>query len=234
MQGGYPPQGPGQFGGGGMPPGGGGGGMHGGGGMPPGGGGYGQPPNPYGGYGAPPPMHGGGMPMAPMGAGPHAPYGVDPVSGLPFSDKSKVIAGILQLLLGGFGAGRFYTGHTGLAIAQIAVTWITCGVGVIWPIVGSVDAHGQVPDAEAAPPRRHLTSLGPSSEGSQSTSPRAHAAPSRRPPRHPQSARCAISGGAWKKAFRSGSLYARSRGPRRHLDRPPAQLDVSAIGVTLR
>lgn len=121
----------------------------------PGGGGYGQPPNPYGGYGAPPPpMHGGGMPMAPMGAGPHAPYGVDPVTGLPFSDKSKVIAAILQFLLGSFGAGRFYTGHIGLAIGQIAAVWLTCGIGILWPVIdGVMMLTGKVTDAQGRPLR---------------------------------------------------------------------------------
>ena len=68
------------------------------------------------------------------------------------SDKSKLVAGLLGILLGGFGAGRFYTGHTGLAIGQIAATWLTCGFGVIWPIVdgvlilvkGGTDAQGRI------------------------------------------------------------------------------------------
>jgi TM2 domain-containing membrane protein YozV len=62
-----------------------------------------------------------------------------------------MIAGLLQILLGGFGAGRFYTGHTGLAIGQIAATWLTCGLGGIWPLVdgimilvnGGTDAQGR-------------------------------------------------------------------------------------------
>lgn len=69
---------------------------------------------------------------------PQAPYGVDPRSGLPYSEKQKMVAGILQLLLGAFGAGRFYTGHTSTAIAQIAVTWLTCGVGGIWPMIDGI------------------------------------------------------------------------------------------------
>lgn len=64
--------------------------------------------------------------------------GYDPATGQPLSDKSKVTAGILQLLLGGFGVGRFYTGHTGMAIAQIAVTWLTCGIGGLWPFVDGI------------------------------------------------------------------------------------------------
>ncbi len=78
---------------------------------------------------------------------------VDPVTGLPLSDKSKVVAGVLQLVLGGFGAGRFYTGHTSTAIAQIAVTWLTCGLGAIWPLIDGIlilvqpnqtDAQGRI------------------------------------------------------------------------------------------
>jgi len=125
-------------------------------------GGYGQAPNApnapnaYGGYGPPPPQQ--GMPMAPYPGGPGAPggapYGVDPVTGIPFSDKSKVVAGILQLLLGGFGAGRFYTGHTGIAIAQIAVTWFTCGLGVLWPFIdGIMMLTGKVTDSQGRPLR---------------------------------------------------------------------------------
>lgn len=78
-------------------------------------------------------------------------YGVDPATGLPLSDKTKLVAGLLQIFLGGFGAGRWYTGHTGLAIGQIAATWLTCGLGAIWPLVdgililvnGGTDAQGR-------------------------------------------------------------------------------------------
>src|SRR6185312_5958875 len=137
----YPPNAP--------PPGGYGGPPGGYGGPPPGG--YGPPP---GGYGPPPPapgMGGGyGQPMGGMGMmQPHAPFGVDPLTGMPFSDKSKMVAGLLQIFLGSFGAGRFYTGHMGLAIAQIAVTWLTCGAGAIWPLIdGIMMLMGKVPDAQ--------------------------------------------------------------------------------------
>lgn len=87
--------------------------------------GYGQQPQ---GYAQPQPMM----------ADPNAPYGYDPKTGLPYSDKQKMIAGLLQLLLGGFAVGRFYTGHTGLAIAQIAVVWLTCGFGAIWPLIDGI------------------------------------------------------------------------------------------------
>jgi hypothetical protein len=52
--------------------------------------------------------------------------------GRPLSDKSKVVAGVLGIVLGGFGAGRFYTGHLGLGVAQLVVTLVTCGFGHFW------------------------------------------------------------------------------------------------------
>jgi TM2 domain-containing membrane protein YozV len=64
-----------------------------------------------------------------------APFGRD-LSGRPLSDKSKVSAGLLQIFLGWLGAGRFYTGHTGIALGQLGLTvvgWLTSvlGIGVI-------------------------------------------------------------------------------------------------------
>lgn len=54
------------------------------------------------------------------------------------SDKSRTTAGILGLLLGAFGAARFYTGHTGIAFAQIGVSIVTCGIGSLWGIIDGV------------------------------------------------------------------------------------------------
>ena len=57
-------------------------------------------------------------------------------------------------MLGTFAIGRFYTGHIGLAIAQLAVVWCTCGLGIFWPIVdGIMMLTGQVTDAEGRPLR---------------------------------------------------------------------------------
>ncbi len=120
------------------------------------------PPNPnQPGWGPPPgypPQPYGGGPIQPYGPGamidPNAPYGYDPRTGLPFSDKQKVVAGLLQLFVGVFGVGRFYTGHTGLGIAQILVSWGTCGIGAIWPVIdGIMMLAGQVTDAEGRPLR---------------------------------------------------------------------------------
>ncbi len=72
---------------------------------------------------------------------PAAPYGRHPVTGEPFSEKSRILAGLLQLLgLFGFvGFGRMYIGQVGFGIAQLVVGLITCGLGaVIWGIVDAV------------------------------------------------------------------------------------------------
>ncbi len=39
------------------------------------------------------------------------------------SDKSKVVAGVLQILLGAFGVGRFYMGDIKIGVIQLIVTW---------------------------------------------------------------------------------------------------------------
>jgi hypothetical protein len=65
------------------------------------------------------------------GADPNAPYGVDPY-GRPYSKKSKIIAGVLQMTVAGYvGGGRWYTGHTGIAVAQL----LTCGGLLIWSLI---------------------------------------------------------------------------------------------------
>jgi TM2 domain-containing membrane protein YozV len=90
----------------------------------------GYPPPPYGQY----PGHGAYF-------DPAAPFGRHPVTGQPLSDKSKIVAGLLQLLglLGIAGIGRIYLGHTGLGVAQLLVGFVTCGVGaVIWGVVDAL------------------------------------------------------------------------------------------------
>lgn len=119
--------------------------------------GFGGPPpppqQPYGaapGYGA-----ASGYGQAPSGmpgygfVDPSAPYGRDPLTGEPYSDKSRLTAGLLQILLGAFGAGRFYLNQPGLAIGQIAATWLTCGLGGIWPLIdGIMMLTGKVRDEQ--------------------------------------------------------------------------------------
>ena len=49
--------------------------------------------------------------------------------------KSRLVAGLLGIFLGGFGVHRFYLGWTGIGIAQIVVTILTCGLGALWGLV---------------------------------------------------------------------------------------------------
>jgi TM2 domain-containing membrane protein YozV len=77
-----------------------------------------------------------------------APYGIHPGTGLPYSDKSKIVAGLLQVLLP-LGIGRMYMGQTGLGVAQLLVTLLTCGVGAVWPFIdGILILVGDKTDAE--------------------------------------------------------------------------------------
>ena len=74
-------------------------------------------------------------PSYPAAYDPSAPYGRDPRTGRPYSDKSKVLAGLLQLFLP-FGVGRFYTGHVGIALSQLLLT--VFGIGFIWAFLDGV------------------------------------------------------------------------------------------------
>ena len=117
----------------------------------------GHPPRPYSGYPSYPGYPGNFV-------DPQAPFGRDPATGVPLSDKSSTTAGLLQLFLGVFGIGRFYIDSTQIAIAQLClglfgfVFSMFCLVGVpvllgsiIWAVVdaimmftGSVeDNHGR-------------------------------------------------------------------------------------------
>ncbi|CAM3227976.1 NINE protein [Mycobacterium colombiense] len=119
--------------------------------------GYGSQPNPY----TPPPVPGYPPPQAYPGnvgypgypgyVDPHAPYGRDPVTGLPLSDKSATTAGLLQLFLGLFGIGRFYIDSTQIAVAQLCLGLfgvlfsLFCFLGfpvllggIVWAIVDAI------------------------------------------------------------------------------------------------
>jgi TM2 domain-containing membrane protein YozV len=71
-------------------------------------------------------------------------YGVD-AQGRPLSDKSKLVAGLLQFFLGGFGVGRFYLGYTTIGVLQL----FTLGGCGFWALIDAVMIiTGSVPDAE--------------------------------------------------------------------------------------
>lgn len=78
---------------------------------------------------------------------PWAPFGRHPVTGQPYSDRSKVVAALLQLLglFGFLGIGRIYLGQTVFGIVQLlgclVFTFITLGFGAAVPVIwGIVDA----------------------------------------------------------------------------------------------
>lgn len=120
-------------------------------------------PYPTGGYPAfpfPPPHHTGPMPLQATGGypavhggyDPQAPYGRDPVSGFPYSDRSKVLAGLLQLFLP-IGIGRMYAGHTGIGVAQLLLT-LFFGLGMVWAFIdGIVILAGRPTDGRGRPLR---------------------------------------------------------------------------------
>ncbi|GAA0251605.1 NINE protein [Cryptosporangium japonicum] len=93
----------------------------------------------------------GGPPAYPV---PHPPtytgaaaHGIDPKTGRPFSDKSKLAAGLLQLLPGFFlglgGIGRLYAGHSVMGTVQLVTTvlgwgsfWLAiCGSFLVLPLL---------------------------------------------------------------------------------------------------
>ncbi|WP_326688860.1 MULTISPECIES: NINE protein [unclassified Streptomyces] len=103
--------------------------------------GYPQQPgqNPYGApqgqpaYGYPQQQPMGGVPGQPGATDPNAPYGFDRY-GRPYSHKSKIVAGVLQLFIGTLGIGRFYTGHVGMGVAQL----LTCGGMGFWALIDGI------------------------------------------------------------------------------------------------
>src|ERR1700735_3177082 len=82
---------------------------------------------------------------------PQAPFGRDPATGLPLSDKSATTAGLLQLFFGLFGVGRFYIDTTQIAVAQLClglfgvIFTLFCLLGlpvllggIIWAVVDAI------------------------------------------------------------------------------------------------
>jgi TM2 domain-containing membrane protein YozV len=121
---------------------------------------YPPPPYPTGQY--PPPLYPPGQ-YPPAGFDPAAPFGRHPLTGEPFSDKSKVVAGLLQLLglVGVVGIGRIYLGYTTLGITQliggVVLGIVTCGIGFIVPVIwGIIDATLILTDKVRDPAGRPL------------------------------------------------------------------------------
>lgn len=93
-----------------------------------------QPLPPSGGQPPPPPPPPYAYAASPY---PGTPYGVHPMTGIPYSDKSKIVAGLLQILIP-IGIGRFYIGDTRTGVLQLVVTLLTCGIGALWPFIDGI------------------------------------------------------------------------------------------------
>lgn len=52
--------------------------------------------------------------------------------------KSRLVAGLLGILLGGLGVHRFYLGYIGIGILQIVLTVVTCGWAWIWGFIEGI------------------------------------------------------------------------------------------------
>lgn len=97
---------------------------------------YGQPPQGQAPYGQPP--HGQNPYAQPQyGQAPYGQPGQPYYAGYP-EQKSRLIGGLLGILLGGLGIHRFYLGYVGIGIVQIVVTIVTFGLGAIWGFVEGI------------------------------------------------------------------------------------------------
>jgi TM2 domain-containing membrane protein YozV len=84
---------------------------------------------------------GAAAPMSAPAMPPAAPYAPQPMAPVPMAgadQKSKVVAGILAILIGTLGIHNFYLGYTGKAVAQLLITLLTCGYGSVITFVWGV------------------------------------------------------------------------------------------------
>ncbi len=65
-------------------------------------------------------------------------FAIDAMANIdPSTQKSKLVAGLLGILLGGLGIHNFYLGYTGKAIGQIALSFCF-GAGAIWGLIEGI------------------------------------------------------------------------------------------------
>lgn len=50
----------------------------------------------------------------------------------------KLVAGLLGILLGGFGVHKFFLGYTKEGIIQIVITILTCGIGSLVGLIEGI------------------------------------------------------------------------------------------------
>jgi TM2 domain-containing membrane protein YozV len=54
------------------------------------------------------------------------------------TSSKKMVAGLLGILLGGWGIHKFYLGMTGAGVLQIVITFVTCGIGGIIGLIEGI------------------------------------------------------------------------------------------------
>lgn len=54
------------------------------------------------------------------------------------SENKKMIAGILAIVIGSLGVHKFILGYTQEGILQIVITFVTCGIGGIIPLIEGI------------------------------------------------------------------------------------------------
>ena len=74
-----------------------------------------------------------------------------------YSEKSRIVAGVLGIVLGGLGIHRFYLGSVGIGILQIILSIITLGIAGLWGFIEGVIilAGGKWRDSSVKPLRPH-------------------------------------------------------------------------------
>jgi len=83
--------------------------------------------------------------------GTHGDYRHQPYTG-PYSSRSKVVAGVLGILLGAFGVHRFYLGYIGVGILQLCLFFCTGGFSAVWGFIeGILCLTGQMRDVDGLP-----------------------------------------------------------------------------------
>ncbi len=54
------------------------------------------------------------------------------------AENKKVLTGVLAIVVGGFGVHKFVLGYTTEGIIQIALTFVTCGIGAFVPLIEGI------------------------------------------------------------------------------------------------
>ena len=62
--------------------------------------------------------------------------GIDPPPG--YTQRSRMAAGVLAILLGTYGVHSFYLGNTSRGLLQLLISLLTCGLGAIFIMIWGI------------------------------------------------------------------------------------------------